>query len=372
MKITIQSGILAKNLSIVSSVVKEKPFVPITSNFLFEAESVLTITGTDNVHDIQSTIEDVQVHIAGSCIIPAKDFFNIIKSLPNQPVVITHTSKRVNLKTSNGSYDFATEDNFDEFPLRRSEKLDNQLEINIDLLAKAINHNFNTMPSEDAHSSRNGLFIHSDSEMKLRFACVSTNAGVVAVFKTNIHCDKIVKIVIGKTSVSLLKNIISNKSQPVLVKFNANSITFVCENTTLSCSVLGENFVEYEAIIPTSIIAQIQTGRDSFNNSIKRVTLLTENEHAAIGLNLSEDINVRYCDPLSGKDASESVNYDLCTNKDFSINVKAREFANMLSTLESKTVDIKFSGSNTAFVVENLEPQIDYSAHFYAAPVRQN
>ena len=88
MKFTVSRDALLESLQKVQSVVEKKNTLHILSNVLLEvAEQNLLLTATDLEVGIKLSIP-VQEGDDGKVAVSAKNFFEIVKELPNKPVVI--------------------------------------------------------------------------------------------------------------------------------------------------------------------------------------------------------------------------------------------------------------------------------------------
>ena len=83
MDLKITKDALVESIQIVQNAVAQKSSLPILSNVLLEADkNKLKLTVTDLDVGISSTIP-VSVENAGALTVPAKKFFDIIRSLPD-------------------------------------------------------------------------------------------------------------------------------------------------------------------------------------------------------------------------------------------------------------------------------------------------
>src|SRR5690554_5616417 len=88
LKLTINSKTLFQALQAVSRAVSQKSPLPALTGVLVEADDVIRLTGTDFELRISTTIQG-RVEERGSIVIPAKQFIQTVKNLPEGEVTIT-------------------------------------------------------------------------------------------------------------------------------------------------------------------------------------------------------------------------------------------------------------------------------------------
>ena len=102
MKCTISKGVLQNMLAKVQGFTERKSTLPILSHALLEAlKGTLSIKGTD-LHTSIQVSADCSVESPGSCAINAKGFYDIIKELPDNDLLIwTDDNNRAHISVGN-------------------------------------------------------------------------------------------------------------------------------------------------------------------------------------------------------------------------------------------------------------------------------
>src|SRR4051794_40594695 len=111
MKFTINSSVLAKQLTAINGVIVSNPVVPILENFLFDIkDGKLTITASDLQTSIITELA-IEAPDEAKIAVPARILLETLKNLPEQPIsfAIDEGAYSVMLSSANGQYNLAGE-----------------------------------------------------------------------------------------------------------------------------------------------------------------------------------------------------------------------------------------------------------------------
>ena len=75
---------------------------------------------------------------------------------------------------------------------------------------------------------------------------------------------------------NLLKGILQNVDEEVQVEFNESNVSFSFKNFSLTCRLIDGKYPNYEAVIPDQNPNRLTIERNSFLQSIKRVSILNK------------------------------------------------------------------------------------------------
>ena len=91
MEFTIEKSDLLKELNLVQGVVEKKNTIPILSNLLVESDGAdrITILGTDLDVSLR-THAAAKVTDEGAMVVSARKLFDIVRSLPDAPILFRH------------------------------------------------------------------------------------------------------------------------------------------------------------------------------------------------------------------------------------------------------------------------------------------
>jgi DNA polymerase-3 subunit beta len=108
MELKIQKEELSKSLSLVSSIVPSHPSLFVLSNMLIEAEKgFLFLSGTDL--DISMKIkQSAEVGKKGAAILPARKFFDVVRELSHDELVMRREGDKLVIECGRGHYELQT------------------------------------------------------------------------------------------------------------------------------------------------------------------------------------------------------------------------------------------------------------------------
>ena len=108
MRIFVSSAKLLKNLQVLNGVINTSNTMPILDNFLFDFEgNLLKVTASDLETTMKVNIE-IESEEKGLACVPARLLIDILKTLPEQPLVFDFLENNVlKIKTDSGNYEIA-------------------------------------------------------------------------------------------------------------------------------------------------------------------------------------------------------------------------------------------------------------------------
>lgn len=310
MKFTISQDTLLDALLKISGVVPARSTTPILENILFELnENTLKITGTDLEVSISTDVEVSQVEKVGAVALPAKVITEMIRSLPNIPVVFElDESNRIKITTDQGFYQVAgiSKDNFPDIPQLNEDKV---IEIDNAMLSRMFSKTLFAVSSDELRPALMGVFVQILSD---EFRMVATDGHRLSkiVYKDFKGMDTTVKMIVPPKAVQLaLKNLGENGKTRLV--FEENGLCFNFEKTTLFTRLVEGEYPDYERVIPRDNDKNLIVDKNLLSASVKRVSLFSSALTHQIRFSLepgkltifSEDIDI-------GGEARESLQVD--------------------------------------------------------------
>jgi DNA polymerase-3 subunit beta len=277
MKFSVAKEKLLEGLQQVQNVVSTRTTLPILSNVLLQAHG-------DEIH---LTTTDLDVGVRGSCeadvekegatTLPARRLFNIVRELPSSEIQVDVNGKNAASIRSGQSFFKILGLPEEEFPpLPKFED------------AKVV-----TIRQKDL---RDGL-------RKTSYA-ISTDEtryvlnGVLFSFKDN-------KLIPTK-AVTELQRLLTDDGE-IKVSMGSGQIAFDLNKTLLVSKLIEGNYPNYRQVIPSEAKERIKLERETFLNSLRRVSLLASDKSHSIKLNFGKNnIDITATTPEVGE-AKESI-----------------------------------------------------------------
>lgn len=291
MKFVVSSTELLSHLTSLSRVISSKSTMPILDNFLFQiAESEITITASDLESTLITRLKLENINGEGSVAIPAKLFIDTLKEFPEQPLTfqIDEKTSVVEIFSDNGKYSIMGQ-NADDFPVlpRLNEEAASSVNVSHVALRKGIEKTLFATADDELRPVMNGIFIElSPSYMSF----VASDAHkLVRYRRTDAKSDFDSSFILPKKPAGLLKNLLPKEEFDVKIEFDEKNAFFTLSNYKLICRLVEGNYPSYNSVIPTKNPNVMVIDRLNFFNTVKRVSVFSNQASNLIKLNIADN-----------------------------------------------------------------------------------
>jgi len=291
MKFVVSSTELLNHLAALSRVISSKSTMPILDNFLFQlSESALTITASDLESTLITSLELDNIEGEGSIAVPAKLFIDTLKEFPEQPLTfqIDGGSYTVEIFSDNGKYSI-TGQNADDFPElpRLNEESMSTLNVSHVALKKGIEKTLFATADDELRPVMNGIFIELTPDF---MSFVASDAHkLVRYRRTDARADFDASFILPKKPAGLLKNLLPKEEFDVKVEFDEKNAHFTLSSYKLICRLVEGNYPSYNSVIPTKNPNVMVIDRLNFFNTVKRVSVFSNQASNLIKLNINDN-----------------------------------------------------------------------------------
>ena len=160
-----------------------------------------------------------------------------------------------------------------------------------------------------------------------------------------------------KKPMNLLKGILQNVDGEIQVEFNESNVSFSFENSSLTCRLIDGKYPNYEAVIPDQNPNRLTIERNSFLQSIKRVSIFANKTTHQVRLKINgSELNISAEDIDFSNEANERLT---CSYEGESIEIgfNSRFLIEMLNNIDTDNVVIELSAPHRAGIIvpENNE-----------------
>ena len=273
MKFIVSSSQLLKQLQVLGGVINSSNTLPILDNFLFELnQNELKISASD-LETTMSTIIDVESESEGSAAISARLLLDTLKTFPNQPLTFkTEDNNTIEISSSYGKYDMAYF-NGNEFPKAVSIESPSTTVIPGEVLATAISKTIFAAGNDDLRPVMSGVFFQFSTD-SLTFVATDAHK-LVKYSRTDVVANDTAEFIMPKKPLNLLKGILGGTESDVTIEYNDSNAKFTFDNVVLVCRLIDGKYPNYEAVIPKENPNKLTLDRNSFYNSVRRVSIFT-------------------------------------------------------------------------------------------------
>jgi len=287
MKFSATKEKLLEGLQQVQNVVSTRTTLPILSNVLLQAkEGAVHLTTTDLDVGVRGSFE-ANVDKVGATTLPARRLFTIIRELPSSEIAIEVDGKNAASIRSGQSFFKILGLPEEEFPP----------------LPKFENAKVMTMRQKDLHDGlRKTAYAISTDETRYvlngvlfsfkenKLTLVATDGRRLAMLDIELEFPRSheAEIIVPTKAVTELQRLLKDDGE-VKISVGSGQIAFDLNNTLLVSKLIEGNYPNYKQVIPSEAKERVTLERETFLNSLRRVSLLASDKSNSIKLNFSKN-----------------------------------------------------------------------------------
>ncbi|MFH2143827.1 MAG: DNA polymerase III subunit beta [Bacteroidota bacterium] len=289
MNFIISSSELLSHLQSVGRVISTKNTLPILDNFLFSIKNKkLTITASDLESTLITNIDLQNCEGEAVIAVPAKIIGDILKEFAEQPLTFKIDTEKlhIDILSENGKFSVPYQ-NGSDFPVIPSVKNEQatKISINPDLFLNGILKTLFATADDELRPVMNGIFIELESN---EITFVASDAHKLVRYKrTDVNISESSSFILPKKPASLLRNILPKEKNEVVLEFDEKNAYFTMTDYKLICRLVEGNYPSYNTVIPTNNPNKLVIDRIDFYNTLKRVSLFSNQASNLVKLNLS-------------------------------------------------------------------------------------
>ena len=185
---------------------------------------------------------------------------------------------------------------------------------------------------------------------------VATDAHkLVKYIRKDVSANEVAEFIMPKKPLTLLKNILSGNDEDVVIEYNDTNAKFSFGNSTLICRLIDGKYPNYEAVIPKENPNKLTLDRNSFYNSVRRVSIFSSKTTHQIRLKMAgTELKISAEDLDFSNKADERL---LCSYEgdDMQIGFNSRFLLEMLNHLNSNDILLEMSLPNRAGILTPID-----------------
>jgi len=315
MKLSVSKEKLLEGLQTVQNVVSTRTTLPILSNVLLEAaDGQLRLTTTDLDVGVRGSIEAV-IEKPGAATLPARRLFSIIHALPSAEILLEVDSKSVASIRCGPSFFKILGLPQEEFPPLPKFEGAKTFTLRQKDLKDGLRKTAYAISTDETRYVLNGILLSfKDNKLTL----VATDGRRLALVDIELEFPRSheVDIILPTKAVTELARLVSEEGD-VKMSVSENQVAFEVDGTFLVSKLIEGNYPNYRQVIPPEAKERITLERESFLNTVHRVSLLSSEKSNSVKLVFSKNnIDIMANTPEVGE-ARESL----------PVNYKGREFS---------------------------------------------
>src|SRR5213082_417589 len=287
MKFSVAKEKLLDGLQQVQNVVSTRTTLPILSNVLLQAQG----------NEIHLTTTDLDVGVRGSCeadvekegatTLPARRLFNIVRELPSSEIQVDVNGKNAASIRSGQSFFKILglpEEEFPPLPKFEDAKV---VTIRQKDLRDGLRKTSYAISTDETRYVLNGL-LFSMKENKLTLVATDGRRLAMVDIELEIPRSQEADIIVPTKAVTELQRLLTDDSD-VKVSVSSGQIAFDVNKALLVSKLIEGNYPNYNQVIPAEAKERITLERETFLNSLRRVSLLASDKSNSIKLSFSKN-----------------------------------------------------------------------------------
>jgi len=353
MKFSVSSTDLLKKLQIAGGAIDSNSMQPLLEDFLFNLSgNKLEVSATNLETSIVLEV-DVAGEADGSVAVPAKILMDTLKALPEQPISFDVDDENfwVQITSAFGKYKLAG-DNPDDFPEIPQQEPENSLQLESNILTKAINNTVIAASDDELRLAMTGVFFHIDYK-KIIFVATDAHKLVKYTY-SGINVDFSHSFIVPKKGLSLLKNGLPG-SETVTISFSDKNVFFDFDHVRFVCRLIDAKFPNYNMVIPVNNPNDLLIGKKDLQNSLKRISIYSNKSTNQVIFNLNESSLTMSAQDLDfSNEATEQLPCKY-SGEPMTIGFNAKFFLELLHILNVQEIKLELSDPTKACLLLPVE-----------------
>ncbi|WP_404348670.1 DNA polymerase III subunit beta [Sutcliffiella horikoshii] len=363
MKFIIQRDKLVQSVQDVLKAVSSRTTIPILTGIKIVAtEEGVTLTGSDSDISIESFIpceedgsENVEVKTAGSVVLQARFFSEIIKKLPMDTVEIEVQNQYVTTIRSGKSEFNLNGQDAAEYPHLPQVEEQNVFRVPTDLLKNIIRQTVFAVSTSETRPILTGVNWKLENH---ELICIATDSHRLALRKAKVEAENDItcNVVIPGKSLNELNKILDDTNELLDIVVTENQVLFKAKNILFFSRLLDGNYPDTSRLIPAESKTDITVTTKDFLQAIDRASLLARegrNNVVKLATLESDTLEVSSNSPEVGK-VVEQVQSNSIDGEELKISFSAKYMMDALKALEGNEILINFTGAMRPFVIKTL------------------
>ena len=351
MKFIVNSQQLLKQLQSLSGVISSNNTMPIIGCFHFHLEeNALTVKATDLSTTLvaRMEVETGRMEKAEEVAIPSKMLLEILKSFDDVPMTfsVDTQSYAIELSSGEGEYHLAGMD-AETYPTMPTAEGTSTVVMSCSALVSAINKTYFATSNDEMHQQMSGIFCEMSPD---GVTFVATDAHKR---RKDISSSESASFILPKKPITIVKNILAARKEEgdVTIEYNNTNLFITFDNFYIVCRLVDGRYPNYEAAIPKDNPNKLLLDRQSFLNTLRRVSIFASEATRQVRLSISANkLDISAEDLEFSNKAHEAIpcQYE---GDAMDIGFNAKFLTEMISNLDSKQVLIELSHPSRAGII---------------------
>lgn len=360
MKFQVSSAGLLKALFDVSKAVPTKAPQSILENFLFVLkDSVLEITASDSELTLRTRMEVAEAEEEGSIAVPARNFLDLLKEIPDQPIAIeTKGDTSFECRWASGKSDlpYFPAGDYPEIKTVTDGDAAKATFVAADLVDGIAGTVYATADDE-IRPAMNGIYF--DIDVASTTLVASDSHKLICYTTKDVKASQKASFILHKKPAGVLRQIVDKGLDTVEVAFDQKTVVFTFGPTMMVCRLIAGKYPRYADVIPKNNSNILKIDRALLLNTVRRVAVCANKGSNHIKFDLAPgQIEITAQDLGFSIAAYEKMACDY-SGDSFSIGFKSTFLIEILGNMNCDEVIIKFADARRAALIVPSEEEAE-------------
>lgn len=364
MRFTCEKSMLVNGLNITGRTVAPKSALSALEGILCQAGADLQLTGFNMETAITYTI-DAEISDAGSCVLPAKLFSDIIRRLPEGPVtVVVDENYKVSIRSGYAAFNISAEA-AEDYPELPDVGEGRSISIPQSAMKELISGTIFSV------SENQGRPIHTGVKFEVDDDTVSTIAVdgfrlARRTYHTEEATGRKLSFVVPSQGLKELEKILQ-EDEDIAFTLGAKHILFQMGCATLICRLLEGEFLDWRRVVPTNCPIKLVANVAELTSCLERVGLIVSEKYKS-------PVRCLFSDQVLNLKTNTTIGVaeDRCSfagdGGELEIGFNVRYLCDALRAVPSEEVVLELTNGLSPIVMTPADDKYDYA--YMVLPVR--
>lgn len=272
MKFTCEKNLLVSAISTAARTVAQKSTIPCLEGILLRAGLSVQLTGYNLETGITVHV-DAQVQEAGACVMPARLFFDIVRKMSDDEVIIS-VDNDLNVTICSGASSFRINamdaEDYPELPDVNSERA---IAMPRSALREMIGGTIFSVSENMARPIHTGCLMEVNND-SITMVAVDSFRLARRTYYSETPIGRELKFVVPATGLKEVEKILDDSEDVAKFTLGEKHILFEIGDATLVCRILEGEFIDWRRVVPTGSETILTANVGELTSSIERVSLI--------------------------------------------------------------------------------------------------
>ncbi len=354
MELTISKANLSEGIQTVQNAVSQKSSLPILGNVLLETgKDSLKLTATDLDIGICSIVP-AEIITEGATTIPARKFFDIIRSFPEDSEISLSMRKNnfVNIKSGKAQFRIIGLPK-EEFPLLPEFKDKDSIVIENSTLREMMNLTEFAVSKDDTRYVLNGMLFTIKGD---EICIAATDGRRLAVCRKKLPKKTLIdrEVIIPTKTAQEVRRLLAEDGE-VGIKFSDNQVLFSFPNSFILSRLIEGEYPNYKNVIPVKSEKEIRVGREDFLSATRRASIFTDQDSLAVKLSIKKKrLTISKNTPYLGE-SKEEISAEYSGSDEIEIGFNPKYLTDVLRNLSEEEIIFEVNDASKPGVIRKGE-----------------